>query len=456
MSTETTTGRMPGEEQELQTLSRRNQRGRVGEFLFRSANIFAIVALIIIGLTILNSAFGYVILHNTVDPATLSEKPLEELTEAELITVLQDNIGGLLRVIVRDNLSVVPAEVFTTTPLGEVLAGRDIPDAWKELTINDLNPEQLTTILRSNMDAPQLYDIVLTEIVKPVVIESWQLFDSIFNAGGIQAEAAEKYPNDTLEFRSWVSLDFLTSSASSSPTTAGLRTALLGSALIILFTAPVAFFLGVGAAIYLEEYADRSPLNTAIEINIRNLAAVPSIIYGLLGLTVFVRTLGGFTSGAAFGITDSNGRTVISAALTLALLILPVIIINAQEAIRAVPRAIRDASYGLGATRWQTVSRQVLPLAMPGILTGVILSMSRAVGETAPLIVVGASTFIAVDPTGPFSKFTVVPIQIYQWTSNPDQEFRNVAAAAIVVLLIVMLLLNGSAIVLRNRFGRMS
>jgi phosphate transport system permease protein len=148
-----------------------------------------------------------------------------------------------------------------------------------------------------------------------------------------------------------------------------------------------------------------------------------------------------------------NGRTVL-AGLTLALLILPVIIINAQEAIRAVPNSIREASYGVGATQWQTVWRQVLPAALPGILTGVILSMSRAVGETAPLIVVGASTFIGVDPNGPFSKFTVVPIQIYQWTSRPELEFKNAAAAAIIVLLVALLLLNRTAIILRQRFSR--
>jgi phosphate transport system permease protein len=210
----------------------------------------------------------------------------------------------------------------------------------------------------------------------------------------------------------------------------------------------------VGAAIYLEEYAKPNRINRLIETNIRNLAGVPSIIYGMLGLAVFVRVLGDITSGAAFGVTESNGRTVLSAGLTMALLILPVLIINAQEAIRAVPRSIREASYGVGATQWQTIWHQVLPAALPGILTGVILSMSRAIGETAPLIVVGASTFIGIDPNGPFSKFTVVPIQIYQWTSRPELEFKNTAAAAIIVLLVLLLLLNGTAIFLRQRFSR--
>jgi phosphate transport system permease protein len=174
----------------------------------------------------------------------------------------------------------------------------------------------------------------------------------------------------------------------------------------------------------------------------------------MLGLTIFVYTLTPLTSGQVFGLDNENGRTVLSGGLTLALLILPIIIVNAQEAIRAVPSSFREASYGLGATKLQTVRQQVLPSAIPGILTGVILALSRAVGETAPLLVVGASTFLPAAPDGPFSKFTVVPIQIYQWTANPDQEFRNVAAAAIIVLLVVMLLLNSTAIILRNRYSR--
>jgi len=150
----------------------------------------------------------------------------------------------------------------------------------------------------------------------------------------------------------------------------------------------------------------------------------------------------------------ANGRTILSAGLTLALLVLPLIIINAQEAIRAVPRSLRQASFGLGATRWQTVWNHVLPNAMPGILTGTILAISRAIGETAPLIVIGASTFITVDPSGPFSKFTTLPIQIYQWTSRPQDEFRNLAAAAILVLLVLLLTLNAAAIIMRNRFSQ--
>jgi phosphate transport system permease protein len=235
-----------------------------------------------------------------------------------------------------------------------------------------------------------------------------------------------------------------------------VRTAILGSIWTIGITILFAFPLGVGAAIYLEEYATDTPLNRLIQTNINNLAGVPSIIYGMLGLAIFVRALEPLTSGAIFGITDpttANGRTLISAGLTLGLLILPLIIINAQEAIKAVPGSLRQASYGMGATRWQTVWHHVLPNALPGILTGAILAISRAIGETAPLVVVGASTFITFDPTSPFSKFTTLPIQIWQWTARPQDEFRNIAAAAILVLLGLLLTLNAGAILLRNRYS---
>lgn len=199
-------------------------------------------------------------------------------------------------------------------------------------------------------------------------------------------------------------------------------------------------------------------INAIIQTNINNLAGVPSIIYGMLGLAIFVRVMEPLTSGALFGLaadpTTANGRTILSAGLTLALLILPLIIINAQEAIRSVPSSLRQASFGLGATKWQTIWNHVLPNALPGILTGAILAVSRAVGETAPLVVIGASTAIFVDPDGPFSKFTVLPIQIYQWTARPQGEFRNIAAATILVLLVLLLTLNATAVLLRNRYSR--
>ncbi len=232
---------------------------------------------------------------------------------------------------------------------------------------------------------------------------------------------------------------FLTSFASRFPERAGVKAALAGSVWLLGLTALTAFPVSVAAAIYLEEYASRTWVTRLIQLNIANLAGVPSIVYGILGLTVFVRTLG-------------LGRSILSGALTLTVLILPVIIIASREAIRAVPSSIKEAAYGLGATRWQVVSTQVLPMALPGILTGTILALSRAVGETAPLILVGAVGFIAFTPKGLGDPFTVLPLQIYNWISRPQVEFHALAAAGILVLLALLLTMNAAAIVLRNRY----
>lgn len=340
-------------------------------------------------------------------------------------------------------------------------------------TLAQLPKETLVTILQENTskglfrrlenDQPfaersqeNVYNLVLERVVEPQVVRSWSLRDSLLARSTIEAEAAD-IPNGELIFRSWLTPDFLTNSQSPLPQQSGVRTAILGSLWVILITILFSLPIGVGAAIYLEEYADNNRLNRLIETNINNLAGVPSIIYGLLGLAVFVRIMEPLTSGSLFGVADpttANGRTVLSAGLTLGLLILPLIIINAREAIRAVPASLRQASFGLGATKWQTVWHHVLPNAIPGILTGTILAISRALGETAPLVVIGASTFIVVDPDGPFAKFTTLPIQIYQWTARPQDEFRNIAAAAILVLLVLLLTLNATAVLLRNRYTR--
>jgi phosphate transport system permease protein len=236
--------------------------------------------------------------------------------------------------------------------------------------------------------------------------------------------------------------DFLGSYASRFADRAGIRAPLFGTFWILLLTAVIAFPLSVGAAVYLEEYAPRNWITRVIQVNIANLAGVPSIVYGILGLAVFVRGMG-------------FGRSLLSGALTLSILILPVIIMAAQEAIRAVPDSIRQAAYGLGATRWQVTRRQVLPMALPGILTGTILALSRAVGETAPLIMIGALSFIAFTPQGVMDQFTVLPLQIYNWISRPGDDFHAIAAAAIIVLLVMLLAMNAVAIILRNRFSRM-
>ena len=239
----------------------------------------------------------------------------------------------------------------------------------------------------------------------------------------------------------WVSWDFLTHYPSRIPERAGIKSAVLGSLWMKALTAGISFPLGVGAAIFLEEYSPRNWMTRLLQTNIANLAGVPSIVYGILGLAIFVRFFG-------------FGRSVLAGAATLALLVLPVVIIAAQEALKAVPNSLREASYGVGATKWQTIRHQVLPVALPGILTGTILSLSRAIGETAPLIMIGALTFIAFSPTSPMDPFTVLPIQIFNWTARPQAEFHELAAGAIVVLLFVLLVMNAGAIVLRNKFQK--
>jgi phosphate transport system permease protein len=239
---------------------------------------------------------------------------------------------------------------------------------------------------------------------------------------------------------------FLTSYPSRFPERAGVLPAIVGTVYTMILTALLAFPIGVGAAIYLEEYAEKggfgiSWFSRLIDLNISNLAGVPSIIYGLLGLAIFVRFF-------------ALGRSLLAGALTLALLVLPVIIIASREALRTVPDSIREASYALGATRWQTVRHQVLPMALPGILTGAILALSRAIGETAPLITIGAITYVAFLPDSVFSPFTVLPIQIFNWVSRPQPGFHANAAAAIVVLLPLLFVMNGMAVWLRNRYQK--
>lgn len=218
---------------------------------------------------------------------------------------------------------------------------------------------------------------------------------------------------------------------------AGIKAALAGTIWTISLTALVSVPIGIGAAIFLEEYSSRSRLMRLIELNIANLAGVPSIVYGMLGLTVFVRWFG-------------FGRSVISGALALALLVLPVIIIAARESLRAVPGTIREAAFALGATRWQAIRHHVLPAAMPGIMTGVILALSRAIGEAAPLIVIGAPVFLRSVPSGPFDVFTALPLQIYHWAENPGEDFSRLAAAGIIVLLAVLLSMNAMAVAIRT------
>jgi phosphate transport system permease protein len=395
----------------------RQKLAAVWKIAFLLSTLAGIIALAALLLTVINDCFGLVAMQFEVDPSTLAQdgRPLERMEPAQLAGILKANLSsGLVR------------RLESEKPLAE----------------------------RSR---EELYDLVIERVAKLQVIESWSLAESLLRRGEIRQWRERDHPEASLRFRSWVSWRFLLRSQASVPEKAGVRTAVLGSLWMILITVLVAFPLGVGAAIYLEEYARENFLTRILQVNIYNLAGVPSIIYGILGLAVFVRLLERLTSGALFGAADpstANGRTILSAGLTLALLVLPLIIINAQEAIRAVPQSLRYSSYAVGATKWQTIWHHVLPGSFDRILTGTILAVSRAIGETAPLVVVGASTFVALDPSSIFSKFTTLPIQIYQWTARPQAEFRNVAAAAIVVLLVLLLAMNTAAILMRDRISR--
>lgn len=398
-------------------LPKRQRWGKVWHLIFQASTAIGIIVLTLLLYTIFNKSFGLVALEYRVDPATLAIDgvEIEDMDKDQLIAVLQANLT--------------------------------------KNAFNKLDRDKAFT----ERSQDEVFGLVMERVVRPKVKATYTLSDSLFNRAAIEAEVAENYPKAKLEFVSWITSKFVSTSQDPDPLRAGVKTAILGSLFTILITIVVAFPIGVMAGIYLEEYATDNFINRVIRTNIYNLAGVPSIIYGMLGLAIFVRVLGDFTSGVAFGVNDpttANGRTIISAGLTLALLVLPLIIINSQEAIRAVPNSLRQASYGVGATRWQTIWHHVLPNSIPGILTGTILAVSRAIGETAPLVVVGAATAINYDPENIFSKFTTLPIQIYQWTTRPQDEFRNIAAAAIVILLVLLLSLNATAIIFRNRFSK--
>jgi len=586
-------GYMPSEAEFFKGLRVRHRRGWLG----RAFNYFSIgvaaLALMALFLNVVNEAFGAIGLVNTIEPKTLTGgRPLEALDSQELAQILADHAGGRLRVLIRDAISQVDVSDFTRASVAEIVADPQVDAAIADQLLKDISREQQAGLLADYASAAALRRLVLEDVVEQQVIASFTLSDAIFNFDAVQAKiegpllaayqekkGLDEAQVEIIRFHSWLDSDFITAPMSSVPALAGIRTALIGSIGLMAVVVLVALPIGVGAAIYLEEYATDGLLNRLIETNVRNLAGVPSIIYGMLGLAIFVRALAPFSSGLVFhfnfdaptvssvmtriapvfddqisfdgrqissdsdlldvptaqrlvdvflhygtpsltmhgnsdvyamansladaldmavdvapvsaddaydiktrgdyyrldvadnpAIPDEaydqlmanlvrinsfapNGRTLVSAGLTLVLLILPIIVINAQEAIRAVPYTIREASYGLGATRWQTIWRQVLPAALPGIMTGTILSVSRAVGETAPLIVVGAATFLLTDPTSPFSQFTAMPIQIFQWTARPQGQFADIAAAAIIVLLALMLTLNAAAIILRNRYS---
>lgn len=394
---------------------RKSKAGKFG-IAFLAATLLSVLFLAVLVFSIVDQSFGYVLLTWEVQPETLARDGvgIERMAVPDLVETLRE---GLTR------------RHFSTLDSQKPLASRS---------------------------AEELRGIIAREVLKEEAVRTWSLTQSILNREAIFAWRDAEHPQDALQFRSWLNSGLLKNRQSASALDTGLRGALIGSLATILLTLLFAFPVGVAAAVWLEEYTKDTMLNRIIRLNIYNLAGVPSIIYGMLGLAIFVRALEPLTSGSLFGAGGGeavSGRTILSASLTLALLVLPVIIINAQEALRAVPQSLRHAGLALGATKWQTIWAHVLPASADRILTGTVLAVSRALGETAPLVVVGASTFLTLDPVSPFSRFTTIPIQIYQWTSRPQVEFRNLAAAGILVLLVLLLTLNITAIALRNRYS---
>ncbi len=439
-------------------LDKRTRRAWVFKIVCLSALTIAVLALATLIFTIVNDSFGLVAVVHEQQPeavvASLGYDPAEvtisDLSEDELVGLLEASITtGVGRRLEREQ------RFFADRLVWENEA------TWADICAASEPPTGCTLPPRDHAGFVQL---VYERVVVPDIILTNQLLPSMLNPDDFRRRveegfAADRFPphtfeDATIEWRAWFNMSFLRSANSSVPEVAGIRTAILGSAWLVVITVGFAVPVGVGAAIYLVEYAKPNRLNGIIQTNINNLAGVPSIVYGMLGLAILVRALERLTSGALFGVSGGSGRSILAAGVTLGLLTLPVVIISSQEALKAVPDSLRHAGLALGATRWQTVRSQVLPVALPGILTGTILAVARAIGETAPLILVGAASYIASDPTGPFSRFTALPIQIFQWSSYPQPEFRNLAAAASIALLILLLTLNAVAILMRNRFSR--
>ncbi|WP_214741162.1 MULTISPECIES: phosphate ABC transporter permease PstA [unclassified Exiguobacterium] len=297
-----------------------------------------------------------------------------------------------------------------------------LPNSEFKNTKNLMNRETVSARIKRRLQMNEIFKyIFLAGLVFALVVLSTLIYDILSKGAG------------------WVDLDFLRNFPSRRPEQAGLYPALIGSIWLMFLIVPMVFVIGVGAAIYLEEYAPKNRMTSFIEVNISNLAGVPSIVFGLLGLTIFVRVM-------------ELGNSIMAGALTLGLMSLPIVIVASQEALRAVKMELRHASLALGASKWQTTFNVVLPSAIPGIITGIILAVSRAIGETAPLIMVGAATFISTTPSSVFSDFTALPIQIYNWTSRPQAEFQNLAAAGIIVLMTMLIAMNSVAIYIRNKY----
>ncbi len=391
------------------------RRRKAGFWLvvFHTALLIAILSLVAVIASIIDGAFGYVALRYEINPESLA---LNHVNYKDL------DKNGLI------DLLFLQAKAFAEDP-NTGISQRRLDALAFDLAIQD----------RTQQD---LIDLLETELLNPAIEKSWTLWTSLFDQKQIDDWLATQELGLVIEFRSWLNLDFLAGSQSPNLYDNGIRNSIFGSLLVVLLTFLISFPLGIGAAVYLEEFSNpRNWFSRLVQINIYNLAGIPSIIYGLIGLAVFVRSMDGLT----------HGRSILSASLTLSLLVLPMLIINSQEALRAVPKSTRDASFALGASVWQTVWHHVLPMAMDRIVTGTMIAVSRALGETAPLLVLGAASFLQDDLASVFSRFSALPIQIYQHISRPQAGYRNSAAAAIIVLLVLIFVLNASAILMRKR-----
>lgn len=383
--------------------------GRVTALMLAGA--VSLSLLVAVFLSVVNSVFGYAAFENDLEPGTL--KPgasgVDDFDRSELERALDEHLSsGLLR------------RLESETPLAERSTG-------------------------------ELRDLVLERVINPSVVESWSLAQSIFERELIVAYGVEN-PSAEIRFHSWLSWRFLSEQQSTDPLDAGILSAILGTVWTISIALLVAMPIGVATGVYLSEYARSGPVASLIHLNIQNLAAIPPVIYGLLGLALFVRVGAPVTTGAIFGAQPtSDGRTILAAGLTLGVLVLPVVVVNAHAAMESIPDDYRRACEAVGASRSQIVFLRLVPFALDRLLTVTILAISRVIGETTPLIIVGAATVMAVSPSGPFSRFTALPAQIYYWSFNPTPEFQRLAAAAILVLLVISLTLNILLVVLRRR-----
>jgi phosphate transport system permease protein len=450
----------PDHDDYLVLLSRRSRRAFASQMLFLTMLTVAVLGLSILLFTIIDDSFGDVAVVNRVQPEAVVGSIGLDPTAISLADLDKDQLVEALRAGINRN---VGRRLEREQRFYEDRLVFEPQDSWNEVCASGEAPPGCTSTPRSAGDVALL---IQEEIIQPDIIAVNGLLGSLLNGADFRREVETSFAENPerfgdyrfdqvrFEWRAWFSWSFVMNPASATPEVAGIRTAVLGSIWLVAIAGLFAVPVGVGAAIYLEEFARPGKLNDLIQTNINNLAGVPSIIYGMLGLAVLVRILEPITSGSLFGIDSPNGRTVLSAGLTLGILTLPVVIISSQEAIRAVPSSLRQAGMALGATRWQTVRSQVLPVALPGILTGTILAVARAIGETAPLLLVGAASFITTSPSGPFSQFTALPIQIFQWTSLPQPEWQHLAAAASLALLLLLLTLNAAAVILRNRYSR--